>query len=113
MVIHYIHPSSDNQSHNLICFSKIELNQILSIYGSKVSQGVWRDYAIDHQRSVAMFSIYRSTFEKAHLKIIKKSFTNKKQKKFQLKDVNNHILKQSNRLTDITRYLEFSLKRIV
>ncbi len=113
MVIHYIHTSSENQNHNLTCFSKIELNQILSIYGNKVSQGVWRDYAIDHQRSVAMFSIYRSTFEKAHLKIIKKSFTNKKQKKFQLKDVNNHILKQSNRLTDITRYLEFSLKRIV
>ena len=113
MVIHYIHTSSENHNHNLTCFSKIELNQILSIYGSKVSQGVWRDYALDHQRSVAMFSIYRSTFEKAHLKIIKKTFTNKKQKKFQLKDVNNHILKQSNRLTDITRYLEFSLKRIV
>ena len=57
--------------------------------------------------------LFRSTFEKAHLKIVKKSFTNKKQKKFQLKDVNNHILKQSNRLTDITQYLQFSLKRIV
>ena len=39
-------------------FNKTELNQILSIYGKKVSEGKWKDYAIDHLESSAIFSFF-------------------------------------------------------
>jgi hypothetical protein len=45
-------------------FSKGELSQILSLYGSRVQRGEWRDYAIDSMPDMAVFSIFRSTHEK-------------------------------------------------
>ena len=94
-------------------FNKTELNQILSIYGKNVSNGVWKDYAIDHNENTAVFSIYRSTFEKAFLQIIKSKKSLKKRKKYLLLNANNKKLKDSNELIGIINFLDFSLKRIV
>ena len=76
MTIHYISANqtfkSSTQSRNkFTSFHKTELNLILSVYAQKVSQGHWKDYAIDHGEYNAVFSIYRSTFENAFLRIIK------------------------------------------
>ena len=86
---------------------------ILSIYGKNVSNGTWRDYAIDHKENTAVFSIYRSTFEKPFLQIIKNKKSLKKQKKYLLLNANNKKLKDSNELVGIIDFLAFSLKRIV
>ncbi len=117
MVIHYLdtQPRDEKleQKTRITSFSKLELNMILSIYGKKVSNGSWRDYAIDHNENTAVFSIYRSTFEKAFLQIIKSKRSLKKQKKYLLLNANNKKLKDSNELVGIINFLEFSLKRIV
>ena len=47
-----------------VYFSRIELNQLLSLYSRRVISGEWKDYAIDHGRSMSAFSIYRDS--KAH-----------------------------------------------
>ncbi len=54
-----------------IAFSRFELNQILSIYGMRVSRGEWRDYAIDSTTNTAMFSIFKNANEKPLYIIIK------------------------------------------
>ncbi len=116
MTIHYISPNltfkNYNQSKNkFTSFHKTELNLILSVYAQKVSQGHWKDYAIDHGTYNAVFSIYRSTFENAFLRIIK----NKNRGKhitFTLIDFNNKKIKVSEHLSDITKYLKVSVKRI-
>jgi len=117
MVIHYLNtqPRDEklDQKTRITSFSKVELNMILSIYAKNVSNGTWRDYAIDHNENTAVFSIYRSTFEKAFLQIIKSKRSLKKQKKYLLLNANNRKLKDSNKLVDIINFLEFSLKRIV
>ena len=74
MTIHYISPdlsfkSSNRSKKKFTSFHKTELNLILSVYAQKVSQGHWKDYAIDHGKCNAVFSIYRSTFENAFLRI--------------------------------------------
>ena len=117
MVIHYLNTQSrdeklDQKTH-VTSFNKVELNMILSIYGKNVSNGIWRDYAIDHNDSTAVFSIYRSTFEKAYLQVIKNKKSLKKQKKYLLLNANNKKLKDSNELVGIINFLDFSLKRIV
>ena len=65
MVIHYLNTQTRDekldQKTRITSFNKIELNMILSIYGKNVSNGIWRDYAIDHNENTAVFSIYRST----------------------------------------------------
>ena len=117
MVIHYLNTQTRDekldQKTRITSFNKVELNMILSIYGKNVSNGIWRDYAIDHNENTAVFSIYRSTFEKAFLQIIKSRKPSKKQKKYLLLNANNKKLKDSNELQGIINFLDFSLKRIV
>jgi hypothetical protein len=47
----------------LITFNRRELDEILSVYGRRVAEGEWRDYAIDMLRDRAVFSIFRRTME--------------------------------------------------
>ena len=116
MTIHYISPDlsfkgSNQSKKKFTSFHKTELNLILSVYAQKVSQGHWKDYAIDHGEYNAVFSIYRSTFENAFLRIIKNK--NKgKHVTFTLIDFNNKKIKESEYLSDITKYLKVSVKRI-
>ena len=46
-----------------ISFNRQELHAILSVYGRMVAAGEWRDYAIDHGRDRAIFSVFRRTSE--------------------------------------------------
>ena len=46
-------------------FSRRELNQLLSLYSRRVMAGDWRDYAIDHRDGMAMFSIFRHSFDRS------------------------------------------------
>ena len=46
-----------------VTFSKRELSQLLSVYSPRVTNGEWKDYAIDHTPSMAIFSIFRRTSE--------------------------------------------------
>jgi hypothetical protein len=46
-----------------VSFDREELRQILNLYGRKVAEGEWRDYAIDFTRDKAVFCIYRRTSE--------------------------------------------------
>lgn len=54
-----------------ISFNRQELNIILGVYGRMVAAGEWRDYAIDHGRDKAIFSIFRRTSEMPLYKIEK------------------------------------------
>jgi Protein of unknown function (DUF2794) len=47
----------------MVMFNRLELNQILSVYGRHVTEGEWRDYAIDMLRDRAVFSIFRRSAE--------------------------------------------------
>ena len=108
MTIHYIRTdqtfkSSTRSRNKFTSFHKTELNLILSVYAEKVSQGHWKDYAV--------FSIYRNTFENAFLRIIKNKNKGKRIT-FTLIDFNNKKIKVSESLSDITRFLKVSVKRI-
>jgi len=86
-------------------FNKTEINQILSIYGKKVSEGKWKDYAIDHLESSAIFSFFRNTFESASLKIIKHKRISKSKLKYHLVSSSGSDIKRSNELDLIINYL--------
>jgi Protein of unknown function (DUF2794) len=57
--------------HGTLYFTRNELNQLLSLYSRHVARGVWRDYAIDHQDGMALFSVFRHTQEAPAYKIVK------------------------------------------
>ena len=114
MVVRYIDTQIQNQQINQnskpsaltqTFFNKTELNQILSIYGKKVSEGKWKDYAIGHLESSAIFSFFRNTFESASLKIIKHKRISKSKLKYHLVSSSGSDIKRSNELDLIINYL--------
>lgn len=46
-----------------IYFDQAELRSLLAVYSERVATGEWRDYAIDFNGPVAIFSIFRHTHE--------------------------------------------------
>ena len=58
-------PSGPDLSHApaVVSFDRHELREIFNLYGRRVAEGEWRDYAIDFRPDKAVFSIYRRTSE--------------------------------------------------
>jgi hypothetical protein len=54
-----------------VTFHRRELDLILRLYGRMVAAGEWRDYAIDHLRDRAVFSVFRRTSEVPLFRIVK------------------------------------------
>ena len=46
-----------------VSFEKRELRELMEVYSRRVASGEWRDYAIDIEAGMAVFSIFRSSFE--------------------------------------------------
>lgn len=46
-----------------VTFNRTELRRILDLYGRRVAEGEWRDYAIDFLKDRAVFSIFRRASE--------------------------------------------------
>jgi hypothetical protein len=62
---------SFRRSKKHVSFHKTELRELMNVYSRRVASGEWRDYAIDHMVGMAIFSIYRSSFETPLFRIAK------------------------------------------
>ena len=72
--------SASTNNHNLY-FSKDELAKILNLYSKGVSNGEWKDYAIDFKKNDAFFYIFKHTLASPEC-ILNKSREKKKRKIF-------------------------------
>jgi hypothetical protein len=59
--------------HNSMFFDRAELDLLLSLYSRRVMSGEWRDYAIDQQAGMAVFSVYRHSHERPLYTIAKRA----------------------------------------
>lgn len=50
-------------SASVVAFDRRELSTILNLYGRRVAEGEWRDYAMDFLPTHAVFSVFRRTSE--------------------------------------------------
>ena len=66
-------------NNNKLYFSKTELTKILNCYSIGVSNGNWKDYALNFKSNEAIFSFYKHTL--ASPDCILKKFREKKKKK--------------------------------
>lgn len=93
-------------------FDRLELNAILGLYGRKVAEGEWRDYAIDMGREKATFSIFRRTSENPLLRIEKTPKLARKQGAYSVVAATGHILKRGHDLRAVLRVLEKSVRLV-
>jgi hypothetical protein len=89
-----------------ISFNRSELNEILRIYGRKVAAGEWRDYAIDHLRDEAVFSVFRRASETPLYRIVKQPRLARKQGAFSVVAIGGRVLRRGPDLAQVLRVLD-------
>jgi hypothetical protein len=85
-------------------FDRLELMAILNLYGRKVANGEWRDYAMDFLKDRALFSIYRRNSERP-LYVIEKN-PKLRQGPYLVTNQDGRILKRGHELANVLRVLE-------
>ena len=100
-------PTASQQPHQRrqISFNRAELNAILTTYGRGVASGQWRDYAIDHLKDAAIFSIFRRTSEMPLYRIEKRPKLARKQGAFCIVTPTGHILRRGHELPHVLNVL--------
>ncbi len=86
-----------------VAFHRTELGLILNVYGHMVSQGEWKDYAIDFLKDKAVFSIYRRASEHPLYTIEKNPRLKDKQGQFSVTAPGGLILKRGHDLKAVLR----------
>ncbi|KQO73831.1 DUF2794 domain-containing protein [Rhizobium sp. Leaf262] len=95
-----------------ITFHRRELDAILRIYGRMVGEGEWRDYAIDHLKDKAVFSVFKRSGEMPLFRIEKNPKLAAKQGAFSVVNVNGRILKRGHDLPQVLKVFDKVLKLI-
>lgn len=91
---------------SVVVFSRRELSAILDVYGRQVAAGEWRDYAIDHGRETASFSIFRRTSEVPLYRIEKTPKLARKQGAYSVVSPTGLILKRGNELDRVLAVID-------
>ena len=89
-----------SNNHKLY-FSKIELTKILNCYSIGVSNGNWKDYALNFKSNEAIFSFYKHTLATPDC-ILKKFREKKKKRTFYQLNISN---KKNSKYEDIDQLI--------
>jgi hypothetical protein len=93
-----------------VSFDREELRQILNLYGRKVAEGEWRDYAIDFTRDKAVFCIYRRTSEMPLYRVEKDPKLARRQGAYSVVAATGLIMKRGADLARVLSVLDKPLK---
>ena len=89
-----------------ITFNRTELETILKLYGRRVAEGEWRDYAVDFLKDSAVFSVFRRSSEMPLYRIEKRPKLAKRQGAYSVITPTGLILKRGQDLTQVLKVLE-------
>ncbi|WEX77306.1 DUF2794 domain-containing protein [Sinorhizobium numidicum] len=95
-----------------VTFHRRELDQILRVYGRMVGEGEWRDYAIDHLRDRAVFSVFKRSGEVPLYRIEKNPKFAAKQGAYSVLNAHGTILKRGHELAQVLKVLDKVLKLV-
>jgi hypothetical protein len=96
-----------------VAFDRAELNKIMGVYGRKVAEGEWRDYAIDHLSDRAVFSVFRRSSEVPLYRIEKEPRLARRQGPYSVVAAGGMILKRGHDIGNVLRVLEPNRLRLV
>jgi hypothetical protein len=94
---------------NQVTFDRGELGRIFGLYGRKVAEGEWRDYAIDFLKDRAVFSIFRRTSEVPIYRIEKSPKLAQRQGAYSVVSATGLILRRGHELDRVLRAIDKSI----
>ncbi len=106
MTTNIVHLNTDKGQPSQVAFNRQELSLILNVYGQMVSNGDWKDYAMDFLKDKSVFSIYRKASEHALYKIEKVPALRNKQGQFAVIAPGGLILKRGHDLKNVLRVFD-------
>ncbi len=89
-----------------VAFHRLELNQILRVYGRMVGEGEWRDYAIDHLKDKAVFSVFKRSGDLPLYQIEKNPKLAQKQGAFCIVNTQGRILKRGHDIAQVMKFFD-------
>lgn len=89
-----------------VVFHRTELDLILRVYGRKVAEGEWRDYAIDFGVERAVFSCFRRASEMPQYRIVKDPKLARKQGAWSVVSAAGATLKRGRELSQVLRLFD-------
>jgi hypothetical protein len=92
-----------------VTFNRLELNRILNLYGRRVADGEWRDYAIDFLRDRAVFSVFRRASEVPIYRIEKDPRLARKQGMYSVISASGLILRRGHELDRVLLVIDRKL----
>lgn len=92
-----------------VTFNRFELYRILNLYGRRVADGAWRDYAIDFSRDRAVFSIFRRASEVPIYRIEKDPRLARKQGIYSVISASGLILRRGHELDRVLLVIDRKL----
>src|SRR3974390_304303 len=92
-----------------VTFSRRELDRILRLYGRKVADGEWRDYAIDFLKDRAVFSVFRRASEVPIYRIEKDPRLARKQGMYSVISATGLILRRGHALDRVLPVIDRKL----
>ena len=98
--------ASPPQAVPIVAFHRRELDLILRVYGHRVASGEWRDYAIDHLKDRAVFSVFRRASEMPLYRIEKVPKNARRQGAYAVVGAGGAILKRGADLAQVLRIFD-------
>ena len=96
-----------------VAFDRRELREILNLYGRRVAEGEWRDYAISFSPQKAVFSIYRRASEVPLYRIEKDPSLARRQGAYAVVTAQGLIIKRGPELDRVLRVLDRKPKLVL
>lgn len=93
-------------------FDRHELREIFRVYGRKVAEGEWRDYALDMCADKAVFSVFRRSCEWPLFRIEKSPRLARKQGAYSVVAATGLILKRGHDLARVLGVLDKGLRSV-
>lgn len=89
-----------------VFFDRLELGQLLRVYGRMVAQGDWRDYSIMGSKDVAEFAVFRRHGDAPLYRVEKRPALRLKQGQWAVISEGGHVLKRGRELDQVLKVFE-------
>ena len=96
-----------------IFFKKNELKLILNLYGKMVSGGEWKDYGLSISKKEVSFNVYNRASEFPAYKITKNLKPKNEEEKYLVKDSQNKVINQSDKLQNLIKRIIWKKFKLV
>ena len=104
--------NNDNEK-KVIFFNKTELQLILNLYATMVSDGEWKDYGLSISKREVSFNVYHRTAEFPIYKITKNLKPKNKNEKYLIKDARNKTINNFENLQSLIKKITWKKLKLV